>query len=284
MQNNIKKMHKTVIDKRETLRYNTFGDYMKYDLTVVQSENLYYLEQENWKRDFCTPRTYDAVVLFTQGEIEYCFGDKTFVAKKGDLCLFPGNVAYSGKRHTEKVGFFVLDFKCLCVNDFEKFGAPAVFPAENYEELYAEFSRIYSLWKKNTAQAQLELKSFLYSLFCRISSQNTNEEKSTIFEKILAYIAENISNADLSVKSLCKVFYISESSLRRSFHKNIGKSPNDYILALRINKAKGELLNTSKNIKDISFDCGFSSPYYFSRCFANIVGISPTKYRTLTLI
>jgi AraC-like DNA-binding protein len=53
----------------------------------------------------------------------------------------------------------------------------------------------------------------------------------------------------------------------------------DYLLMLRLSKAKEELMNTEKSIKEISESCGFSSPNYFSLIFKRKENISPGNYR-----
>ncbi len=74
-----------------------------------------------WRRNSFAPRAFDAVVLFTHGEIEYNFSDKTFVAKKGDFLLLPCDLAYSGKMHTDNASYYVVDFRCLCADEFKNY-------------------------------------------------------------------------------------------------------------------------------------------------------------------
>lgn len=50
-----------------------------------------------------------------------------------------------------------------------------------------------------------------------------------------------------------------------------------------INIAQQLLLNNSLNISEVAYNIGFNDPKYFSRCFKRIVGVSPSKYRDLTV-
>ena len=255
---------------------------MNSNLTVTEIMNVYYIEQSGWKRDFFAPRELDGAVFFTEGEIEYKFRDKTLVAKKGDMLFLPGNLPYSGKIASDKVSFFVIDFKCLGKCDFERFGAPCTVSCKTMNSPLSEFRKALGAWEKQTPETMMIIKAALYSMFALFYTKQINSQSAYPTEEILKYVAENISDQTLSVKNICEHFFISESQLRRNFRKITGVSPNEYITTIRINRAKSELSYTSKSISAIADECGFSNQYYFSRCFQKVTGMSPTKYRTIT--
>jgi len=47
-------------------------------------------------------------------------------------------------------------------------------------------------------------------------------------------------------------------------------------------KASQHLGITDKSVKDIALSMGFEDPYYFSKRFTKVMGMSPTKYRSVT--
>ena len=98
-------------------------------------------------------------------------------------------------------------------------------------------------------------------------------------EKVLEYINNNYSDSTLSIQSLLKKFYISESQLRRDIKRVTGMSPNSYINSLRIEKAKNLLLHYKKSVEETSYLCGFSSQFYFSRRFKEYTGYTPSEYK-----
>lgn len=254
------------------------------DITVTKIINLYYLESNDWKRDFFKPRIYEAIAFFKEGEIEYRFQNQTVSVKKGDIFFLPSGLPYSGIRRSDHVAYYVLNFTCLQKNELLSLGAPITIHSSNYDATLSEFQNAIDDWNKQKLNINFRMKSLLFSI---LSEANVFSEQ--IFEneqgnKIVTYISENFCNPQLSVSMLCQLFFLSESQLRRYLHKITNLSPNKYIVALRINKAKTELTNTTKSIKQISIECGFSSQYYFSRCFTKIIGMSPTEYRTLTYI
>lgn len=72
---------------------------------------------------------------------------------------------------------------------------------------------------------------------------------------------------------------ISERKFYSYFKKWSGKSPVDYRNELRIAAARSRLISTNQTIAQIAFKVGFDDPYYFSRVFKKLTGISPAVYR-----
>ncbi len=82
-----------------------------------------------------------------------------------------------------------------------------------------------------------------------------------------------------TLDSLSKRFFVSKATLIYNFNKYLHCPPMDYLLMLRLSKAKERLMNTDESIKEISESCGFSSPNYFSLIFKRKENISPGNYR-----
>lgn len=235
------------------------------DLCITRIVNVYYRRSRNWQRTLCKPRGYCGIVLFTHGEIRYDFPGKSLVARAGDLLLLPGNVPYSGQRLTEQTGFYVLDFLCE-----EDCFAPAVLPG--HRELTVAFDQMVKHWEKQTIDGLLKLKSFAYGVLADAAEPRAAD-------RIIDLIEQQLHDPALSVAGLCKTLYISESQLRRKVLRATGLTPNAYILTLRLNKAKKLLIYSRDSIQQVAFACGFSSPYYFSKCFTRQTGQTPTAYR-----
>ena len=145
--------------------------------------------------------------------------------------------------------------------------------------IFSKFSSAVSIWNRQQIDAFLKIKSIAYSIISESFERSSVSQTVTPIDKIIEYIMENLGDLSLKVSGLCNHFFISESQLRRNFIKATGLNPNEYILTLRINNAKTELICTKKPIKQISSECGFTSPYYFSRCFSESEKMTPTAYR-----
>ena len=74
---------------------------------------------------------------------------------------------------------------------------------------------------------------------------------------------------------------VSYSRFRKLFKEYTGLAPLQYILQLKIEKAKENLINTAKSIKEISNELNFESPHYFSKLFKEKTGITPQEFRKI---
>jgi transcriptional regulator GlxA family with amidase domain len=83
----------------------------------------------------------------------------------------------------------------------------------------------------------------------------------------------------LSVPDLAKNVNCSESYFSRLFKQETGTAPAEYIIKIRIDKAKKLLSSTAKNATEIALKCGFASTAHFSGTFRKLVGVSPLQYR-----
>ena len=104
--------------------------------------------------------------------------------------------------------------------------------------------------------------------------------KSGIAAAIIAYLDENYA-ADLSLKKLASLFFISEGHLCRLIRQELGMSVMSYIKRLRMGAAARQLVRTDLSVRDIGRLVGISDTNYFCRCFRSVMGVTPTEYRHL---
>ena len=253
---------------------------MMNDLCIERITDVFYQKTDHWERTQPRTRVFDAAVLFCEGEIQYFFDTCTITARAGDLLLLPGNLPYSGIKLSKSVAFYVLDFECTSPTAFEEFGAPSAFALPHFEKTCTHFAEAVTVHNHRKVGSELWLKAFAYSLLSAQFEIGENRT-SSVTDATLSYIRENLHDSTMNVKQLCERFYISESQLRRNLHKATGLNPNEYLLLLRLNHAKNELLCTRTPIKQIAENCGFTSPYYFTRRFTEHFGCSPSLWRKI---
>lgn len=94
----------------------------------------------------------------------------------------------------------------------------------------------------------------------------------------LDYIHNNIEQR-ITVKQLSKQLNLSESYISKIFLKDMGISVSQYILDLKIEKAKNLLQYSDFNIEDIADYLSFSSQSHFISVFQKYTGSTPYKYR-----
>ncbi|SFF37975.1 Helix-turn-helix domain-containing protein [Paenibacillus algorifonticola] len=77
---------------------------------------------------------------------------------------------------------------------------------------------------------------------------------------------------------LASMVGITPEHYSRAFKKHMGISPIDYLIAIRIDRAKGLLKETNATVRSIARQVGYEDPYYFSRRFKQEVGVAPSAY------
>jgi AraC-like DNA-binding protein len=110
----------------------------------------------------------------------------------------------------------------------------------------------------------------------------TANDKLDCVDSAILFMQEHI-NDNISLNDLSKQYNYSVSRFSNLFKQKTGYAPIDYFLQLKMQKACQQLDFSDRSIKDIAFSMGFDDPYYFSKRFRTIIGMSPKKYRTRRL-
>jgi len=106
-----------------------------------------------------------------------------------------------------------------------------------------------------------------------------DNENTTIEAQILTYLANNYTNADLTLTDLKIKFGISKPQLSKMITASTKFTFPQYLASIRVDSAKKMLLNnTNRTISEIAYAVGFNSPSNFIRVFKVQEGISPKKY------
>ena len=97
-------------------------------------------------------------------------------------------------------------------------------------------------------------------------------------EQAKAFIDQHLAT-ELSIDRIAQSLFISPDYLRQLFKKTYGDSIMQYVIQQRLDLASHMLSDSTHSINDIAEQCGFQSPYYFSRLFKKYRNVSPTTYR-----
>jgi AraC-like DNA-binding protein len=123
------------------------------------------------------------------------------------------------------------------------------------------------------------LSTFLYIQTYRDIKIRQEGRQNTFFvSRATHYMNENIENK-ISLQEIASYFGYSVSYFYRLFQKETNYSPISYFLHIKVERACQLLVHTDMKINQIAFKLGFEDPYYFSRIFTKITGMSPKKYR-----
>ncbi len=87
----------------------------------------------------------------------------------------------------------------------------------------------------------------------------------------------------IQVSELAKKAHVSEGHLSRTLKAELGVTPHQLTLLLRLARAASLLSRTNLRVAEVAEQCGFESPFHFSRCFRQAQGASPRGFRRQAL-
>ena len=104
------------------------------------------------------------------------------------------------------------------------------------------------------------------------------EDDSRRILKVKSFIAQNYMD-ELRLKQLADIAGMSSSAFSRFFKLHTGRNLSEYIIDIRLGYAARLLVDTSRSISEISFECGFNNLSTFNRIFKRKKGCSPSEFR-----
>lgn len=102
--------------------------------------------------------------------------------------------------------------------------------------------------------------------------------------EFMAVVEKNLSNPSLSANDIATALGMSRVQVYRKVKALLGYSVNDYVVGVRLKKAKHLLLHSELNISEIAYEVGFSSSTYFSTTFKNHCKITPSEFKAAHVI
>ncbi|MCQ6557391.1 AraC family transcriptional regulator [Paenibacillus mendelii] len=258
-----------------------------------------------------------ALHYFKEGDGVYTVGNRPTTIKAGSLFLIRPGVPFSfsaspGTRfHMYNLHFDLIEqedsaaitfpypkqgepqrvpLPC-CLPDEQEMpvsGLPSSVPlveTATYEQL---FFRILQRFGQPNTIALLQSKSAMLELLALLLRQTENQHASstsdgtyeTHLSHAVAFIQSRL-HEPISLDDIAKAAQMSKSYLLKCFRNIYRLSPIKFVMKQRIERAKCELLYTSKPIKTIAGETGFDSIHSFYHTFQREVGTSPGAYRAL---
>lgn len=174
----------------------------------------------------------------------------------------------------------------LAEHFFQQFifaNTPAVIQCGFREEIIDTFYKIFDLLRLEEPGYQQIASGWVVKLLGHLVAIEKQKNFSgkrieEVVRKIRFYMQEHVED-NIHLPTLAQQHHIAYPYFRKMFKKYTGVSPHQYILELKIMRAKEMLLTTERSVKEISAILGFQSIYYFSRLFKQKTGSSPTSLR-----
>ena len=105
------------------------------------------------------------------------------------------------------------------------------------------------------------------------------QSKATKDISFIKHYLETYYHESIQLEDLASMTHLSRFYISHSFKKEIGMSPMEYLIDIRIRESKILLRTTNYSISQVADIVGFTTPTYFSKQFRKSTGISPTDYR-----
>jgi len=235
---------------------------------VKRLERVQAVFSQKGKRYTAQSRSSFGLSFCYEGKITYTMNGKTFVSDPDVAVLLPKGGSYT--LHGDKTGVFpLIDFQAEGLSDDQI----RVIPLKNPALCLKEFERIRDLFW--IGASQMKIFSAFYNLLDEVFSPCGNDE---VLAPLLRWVEENLSDPTLSNVAMANCVGLCESALRKRFAASMHTTPKQYVLELRLNKAKGLLEGTPLSVSEVAETCGFSGVYHFCRIFKEKTGLTPTEY------
>ncbi|WP_241674680.1 AraC family transcriptional regulator [Paenibacillus luteus] len=194
---------------------------------------------------------------------------------------------------TEHLEYYVIQYKASlpqpCIQDLlqlmastEPFEIQYGFVVHHAAPLLHSLSRMEQEWDQPEAMAKLQVKSLFYQFICelmgQLQHQRLEQASPDLVLQAARYMDEHYAEP-ITADSLATLLNCSPRTMQRMFNKRLALGPIDYLMQIRIDKARELLCRTNTGLKDISEAVGYVDSYYFSRLFKRYTGVSPSMYR-----
>jgi len=105
----------------------------------------------------------------------------------------------------------------------------------------------------------------------------------SFIDNVRNIVLSNLTDENFGVRELAASLSLSSSQTLRKVKRATGKSVNQYIRELRLEKAADLLKNTDFTAAEIAYQVGFNSASYFNKTFSKYFGITPGEYKTRSI-
>lgn len=266
----------------------TAADFMDADISITVIHDVFEAENTRWAMPVKVVRKKEGLLFFLEGSIQYEMGATQFHARPGQVVRLPAGIPYNGHRlDVGPLRYHLIDFNAG-EGEYDRFPLPYSFTPSDPAEVLTMIRQLEDNWQHPTLCSRLSCKQQLTGLLVYLAKDHAvNACKYDARSRILRYceyLQKHLEQPEFRISELSQAFDRSETSLRRLFREEMGISPSEYLIRLRIHKAR-QLLSAQNDltVQQVAAMCGYASIYYFSAAFRDRTGVSPSEYRSRML-
>lgn len=157
------------------------------------------------------------------------------------------------------------------VDDYITKPFSAAFLHARIENLIEQRNKLQRLYR-----SRLFPKSGQNNAFEKTEEQSANE---AFLQKLTSLMIENMENSDLNIDFLASKLTMSRTVFFNKLKSLTGFSPVEFVREIRLQQAAEYVRDSKLNFSEIAYRVGFDDPRYFSRCFKQKFGKTPSEYR-----
>jgi len=231
----------------------------------------------SWGKTDCKVkgRPYAALSLRIKGDSRICQGQLQQTLFSGDVLYMPKGADYTLQSGEERILVVHFDIDAGAREQM------TVFPAADVQAVARLMGDLQGIWNQKKPGYYFAALSVLYKIFYELGVA-VSAGGQIEYQKIRAsadYLHAHYTDAELDVKKLCALSYVSDTYFRKLFEKAYGQNPRKYLVGLRINHAKALLAESNLTVEQIAYASGFSDVKYFSTAFLKHTGKTPSSFR-----
>lgn len=141
------------------------------------------------------------------------------------------------------------------------------------ESLIANRKRIKDLWQSGPFPVTSDRRPKA------IESFGTTDIDSDFYRRFLDMLMKEIGNQDLNVDMIASRMGLERSQFYRKIKSLTNYAPVELIRRLRLQRGRELLLTTDRTVAEIAYETGFSTPAYFTKCYRDAYGETPSQAR-----
>jgi AraC-like DNA-binding protein len=266
---------------------NKFQNFSPHFIHIVNR-----VSSSSWNIPLSYMKSHNLAFIY-DGEASFIFDSVEYKVSKGSLIYSTPGVGRIVENSKESpVKLIAVDFLYAC----------PLYQSENWEmtspklpfktcdnigdkyllnKLHTQFDDLSRIWLSDYSDKLIRCRALftdiINTLLLNSCGSSPAYDRIQKVEKVIDHMTYHYDKK-ISLKDYAQIINISVPYLCVIFKEVTGKSPVEYVINIRINKAK-ELLSDGCSVTEVSSAIGFNDIYYFSKCFKRHTGINPSLYK-----
>lgn len=150
------------------------------------------------------------------------------------------------------------------------------------ERVFALYDRVHQLAMNGDERLLSRLSICAYELVLEMADQAGREDVHSRFEHVVRRVVGDLTERQ-PIGELATYFGVSQQTLAKMFRRHLKCPPNQYLIQLRLEKARELLAYSTMPIRSVARECGYRDSSFFAREFRRYAGEAPRSYRNKNL-